>query len=189
MYREILPEKMIDRSEIEAYSFSEHREYYAAWAATRSVGILFKDVQKFKVYRSLLLSQVENSLLENQFNSRKEFDVWHRSMVERIVKIARKEGIEFSFGRAAKVLAIHIKTLHIIPGKRTDLVKFAHPPIDRTVLTTGLPSECRRDKTNLSFTKFSREQYSKVFKCLESNLLRPTDPRWKIEVRWFGRTT
>lgn len=168
------------------YTADMHRTRYAAWAASRAIGRGASGISTARVFRAMERVDLEGRLKTTVFSSRAAYDKWHVGMVERIQKAAVSEGMQLTFGLASKVLAIHIKTLHIIVGKRKDLLRFAHPPVDRIVLKKGLPKDLRNNLTLLGWTHFSREDYRRVFKALEEHVLDSNQPRWKIEACWMN---
>lgn len=86
-----------------------------------------------------------------------------------------------SFGIAAKILAIFIKVMYIIPGERQDLLKHGHPPLDRIVLMNSLRSIAHNQ--SLSWTKFDKRQYYAAFKLITKESER-TNYRWELERHW-----
>ncbi len=169
----------------EGYTAEQHRARFAAWTASRAIGRGVADVKTERVFRAMERVDLEARLKTTTFSSRKAYDKWHVTMVERIQKAAASEEMPLTFGLGAKALAIHIKTLHIIPGKRIDLLRFAHAPLDRIVLKNGLPKQLRHDHALLGWTKFDRRAYSRAYSAVEENVLGSDEPRWKIEACWI----
>lgn len=168
------------------YTADLHRARYAAWTASRAIGRGVPGVKSAGVFRAMQRVELEDRLKDMVFSSRSTYDKWHIAMVERIQKAGASEGMQLTFGLGAKALAIHIKTLHIIPSKRQDLLRFAHPPLDRIVLKNGLPKTLRNDPHLLGWTKFDRKAYSRAYNAVEENVLTADEPRWKIEACWMS---
>jgi hypothetical protein len=89
--------------------------------------------------------------LATRFASHTEYDEWHPKMVQAVIKAAKKNGVALTFGQGAKLLAIYIKTLYIIPGQRKDLLQHAHPPVDRILLKTALSKGERSNPENQGY--------------------------------------
>jgi hypothetical protein len=124
--------------------------------------------------------------LATRFASHTDFDKWHPKMVQAVIKAAKKNGMALTFGQGAKLLAIYIKTLYIIPGQRKDLLQHAHPPVDRILLKNALPMGERSNPENLAWTHFDKVQYNKAFQKLE-HACRSKGERWKIEQYWHPK--
>ncbi|NPV14398.1 hypothetical protein HPY86_05650 [candidate division WOR-3 bacterium] len=100
---------------------------WAAVSATRS-GCPIKKTEK--VYDLINIPNYEE-ILDKRI-TRKKFDNWHKESAEKIVRKARQKfNIRLSFGWAAKLINVYLKTRVYIGGEgRRDLVKWIHPPID-----------------------------------------------------------
>jgi hypothetical protein len=162
-----------------------HRARFAAWTCARAISRGAEGVTVERVFRTMQVAKVDGTLANKVFTSRKEFDALHPVVVKRIAKAALKHGMKLSFGQAAKLLGIHIKTLYIMEGKRKDLLAYAHPPIDRNLLKKALPRGCRSNQSLLAWTQFGINEYRMSFELLENGITIEM-PRWKIEAYWLS---
>lgn len=137
------------------------------------------------VYRTIVAADLETALATH-FASHTEFDEWHPRMVQAVIKAAKKNGMALTFGQGAKLLAIYIKTLYIIPGQRKDLLQYAHPPVDRILLKNALPLADRSKPEDLAWTRFDEKRYKKAFQKLEQACSRKGE-RWRIEEYWHPK--
>jgi|ERR1035437_1672312 hypothetical protein len=117
-----------------AYTFDKHLHNYACWTAARGVQRNFTNTPN-------IISAIETSTLMQldslSINSSEEYDVFHRRCCNQLINYLKTEcNIEATYGRAAKIVAIYLKTAVIVrySGEGT-LAEVAHPPIDRILLT------------------------------------------------------
>lgn len=167
-----------------AFDMHEHRLRYAAWTSTRAISRGTDGGNVGNVYRTIAAAGLEKALIQT-FASNTEYDTWHPKTVQAVIKAAKKNGMVLTFGQGAKLLAIYIKTLYIIPGLRKDLLKHAHPPVDRILLQHCLPRPHNRDSNWVSWSKFDRKRYRRSFNCIELMSLKTGEPRWKLEQCWI----
>jgi len=162
---------------------AEHRLRYAAWTCASAIARGTDGAKTRNVFYTLRQAGIETELEKKRFTSHAEYDAWHPGMVKRVIKAATKNGIALTYGQGAKLLAIYIKTLHIVPGIRKDLLTHAHPPIDRILLKNRLPKGQRSNPMALAWTKFDQPRYQKTFAQLEQSS-ENGKPRWMIEASW-----
>jgi len=87
----------------------------------------------------------------------------------------------FSFGLAAKIISIYIKTVEVLPTKGLSILsQVAYPPIDSILLKNLNTRHKIKSKTNWSTFKWS--DYVQVIEFLQIHY--PKVPGWKIEVEW-----
>ena len=165
----------------ETYGMQEHRLRYAAWTCSRAIARGTVGAKMGNVYRTIVAADLETALATH-FASHTEFDKWHPRMVQAVIKAAKKNGMALTFGQGAKLLAIYIKTLYIIPGQRKDLLQYAHPPVDRILLKNALTKGERSNPENLAWTHFDKKRYYDAFKKVESKCKK--GERWTIEKCW-----
>jgi hypothetical protein len=89
-----------------------------------------------------------------------------------------------TFGRAAKLVAVYLKSMVVLAAPESGLAHVAHPPIDRILLQNlarqrGLPKQ----HTRTPWTKLDEEQYQALIACLQS-YMHPNEPFWKLEEFW-----
>jgi hypothetical protein len=165
----------------EAYDMREHRLRYVAWTCARAIARGTVGAKVGNVYRTIISAELE-SALKKRFTSHRDYDKWHPKTVEAVIQAAKKNGMALTFGQGAKLLAIYIKTLYIIPGQRKDLLKHAHPPVDRILLMNALPKRERSNPGYLAWTHFDKKRYNDAFKKVEFKCC--IGERWTIEKFW-----
>ena len=167
--------------DLHAYSFPEHRHRFACWTAARAVQRSFaKSVMICKAIDASgnLRYFVERGTVLN----RDSFDEQHSVWCNRLMEDFRALDKFCSFGRAAKIVAIYLKTAVVIPdagnNERSGVI---HPPIDR-ILLTGLSANTK-DKLFLAhpWTSFTESQYNEIKGRIKEHGL-PFN--WKLEVAW-----
>ena len=87
-----------------------------------------------------------------------------------------------SYGRAAKIVAIYLKTSVVLPEKCTSQrYSFIHPPIDNRVLTSLSKKEGLEKLKKETWTKFDEEKYWYIVQKVRSvcNFF-----HWGIESGW-----
>lgn len=109
------------------YTFEKHLHNYACWTASRAVQRNFTTTEIIvKAIESTNLKRVD----ELNIQSATDFDSFHRDCCNQLIRCFETNKIRASYGRAAKIVAIYLKTSVVIrhsgEGK---LAELAHPPI------------------------------------------------------------
>jgi len=163
-----------------AYTFEKHLHNYACWTAARAVQRNFTNTPNIiRAIETSALMQLDS----HKVNSSEEYDVFHRKCCNQLIDYLKTEcNIEATYGRAAKIIAIYLKTSVIVrysgEGK---LAEIAHPPIDRILLTnlrknfTGIVAE----KTN--WTELNESQYFELITKLRTLQF---EKFWQLEEYW-----
>lgn len=163
------------------YTFNNHRHNYAIWTAARAVQRGFTTTLNIKaaIDKSNLKAFAESSVDV----SIGEFEQFHRQCCRQIISNLQDvmTGVP-TYGRAAKIVSIYLKTSVVLPGKgECNRSKLIHPPID-SILLTNLNSDLKlTGLRNRLWTKFSEEEYWEVV-----YLIRDTIGcfDWKLERYW-----
>ena len=94
-----------------------------------------------------------------------------------------------SFGRAAKLVAVYLKTLIVVgPDGKSPAAGFIHPPIDRQLLqkiakTNSVPDDLRLLCRKTSWTKIEdATKYDALIEELQK--LTPAGEFWRLEEYW-----
>ena len=96
-----------------------------------------------------------------------------------------------TFGRAAKLVAIYLKTLLVCGGRdRTPLARVAHPPIDRVLLKAlsrerRFPASARALWRDTNWTAMDADAYNRIIASLREVGL-DADGFWRAERWWIG---
>jgi hypothetical protein len=93
------------------------------------------------------------------------------------------KGVETSYGRAAKLLAVYIKAMVIVAGaEQSPLALIAHPPIDRTLLKNLSFFYSRPKLRQNPWTQLNKNDYYRIVNELRS--LSVDQPFWMLEEHW-----
>jgi len=167
-----------------AYTFKTHIHNYACWTAARSVQRNFTNTQNIvKAIDATDLRRIEelNILSEN------EFDSFHRKCCKQLIdnfKITIPLQ-KVSCGRAAKILAIYLKTSVIIRNSgEGKLASIIHPPIDRILLTNLHKKQPKLCVNKIIWTELEEVPYFELIEKLGTLKL---DKFWEIEEFWNVR--
>jgi len=120
-----------------------------------------------------------------------QFDKRHADWVQGIHR-ALSLPSQRLYGRAAKLIAIYIKSMVVVgPHGGSQLANEAHPPIDRRLLSTiaknkDVDTEVRKRFRVATWTKFTHADYLTTINDLRG-LRSPGEPFWKIEADWTPR--
>jgi len=164
------------------YSFAEHVHRFAVWTAARAVQRNFTTTENIR--KAIEQTELQNLFFRKDINSPEQFDKFHKETCDKLITEFRKQGMVPSYGRAAKIVAIYIKTVIVIPEKgKSKLSKIAHPPIDR-ILLHNLDSKYPELKLkSRNWTTLNKVEYFKLIKKFREDF---GDCFWKIEVNWFS---
>lgn len=171
-----------------AYTHFTHRHNFAVWCAARAVQRNFTKTENLK--EALEKSGIAEFIKENEEKeiTQKDFDEKHEHWCESILGHWKSRKIEgASYGRAAKLVAIYIKSMVVVRNGQSQLSTVAHPPVDRIIL-----KNICKDKTvnhinkagwqKINWTALNRENYKKLI--IEFRQLFDDEPFWAIEKYW-----
>lgn len=172
------------------YTLFIHRHRFAVWVATTAVkrGFASLDVMRVALEASELPDFVRDQV-ESQL-SPAAFAQLHKRWCHQIMDaLADNEVEKVTYGRAAKMVAMYLKTMVIVgPWSNTDLAFVAHPPIDRYLLqnlakVATTPAEVRRLLKATNWTQLSEAKYTELVLVLQSTM-RGKTPFWELERHW-----
>lgn len=172
------------------YDLFTHRHNFAVWAAARAAQRGFTGVQNLK--EALEASGVQRFLPDPEFlnTTCNSFEELHKSWCAAIVASLNARAIQnVTYGRAAKLLAVYLKSMVIVGGSAySPIARCIHPPIDRRLLQ-ALAGEPRYEEQKgtvwrqTNWTQLNEEEYYKLIKQLRASL--PTEiPFWMLEEYW-----
>lgn len=158
------------------YSFAEHVHNFAVWTSARAVQRGFKGASTDIISNAIGTSSLR-SLLNGkvEINSSKQSDSFHKRIANQLIRFFENNGIECSYGRAAKIMALYIKTAIVLPEKgKGGISEFAHPPIDRILLQ------------NLGYksTNWTVLDETEYFDLIGELRTRVEGPFWQLEEYW-----
>lgn len=176
-----------------SYSASTHTHNFACWTAAAAVrrGFTTNEVIASAIEKAKL-HEWANQLLENFDNFSAEHDNICDRLVNELESVPNQKEEYYTkctFGRAAKIVSIYLKTYIVLPyiydSKYDLLLETIYPPIDQLLLTgiqedrEKLPSIVKKYK----WTKASKDEYH----ILRNALIAADLPfNWKTEEFWKG---
>jgi hypothetical protein len=164
------------------YTFKDHLHNYACWTAARAVQRNFTTTKKIaKAIGTTDLMRID----ELNISSAEEYDAFHRICCNQIIMYFKsKFNIDATYGRAAKIVAIYLKTSVIIrnSGKGT-LASIIHPPIDR-ILLTNLHKEKENKKLGFDKINWTELKEDSYFELISKLRILKSDKFWELEEYW-----
>ena len=162
-----------------SYSIVDHIHIYSVWTAARAVQRNFTNTENIK-------SAIECTTLKTFIDSKKvftsdSFDRDHIEIANKIIDRLKVKHVDTSYGRAAKIIAIYLKTAVIIRSSYCSLAKFAHPPIDSILLSKLNEKYPFLKLSDIRWTQLDENEYFKTI-----NKLRKVEFSyfWEIEQHW-----
>lgn len=164
-----------------AYSFSQHRHNYAVWTAARAVQRSLTTTANIKkaIEESVLrdFSESENAITET------EFQTFHRKCANQIIMSLNRMGVtNTTYGRAAKIISIYLKTAVILPNsgtcKRSSII---HPPIDSILLKNLSVAAGNKSILAVPWTLLDESGYWSLVLQIKSL---PKAFNWTLEEYW-----
>ena len=151
---------------MEDYPFNEHKHRYAVWTAARAVQRSFTTTANIK-------TAIEASGLRIFAESDKEitieeFDELHTLWCNTLINSFLP--LKCSYGRAAKIVSIYLKTAVVIASSGSHPnCKIIHPPID-SILLTGLSKlDGLKDLSLERWTTLNEKQYQNVVNTIKTH--------------------
>lgn len=173
--------KAYKKIRMSAYNIDEHTHRFALWTAARAVQRSFTNTEniKFAIDESGLRNFVESFTC----NSVAEFDKFHKQCADKIVNAFKAKGIdEVSYGRAAKIIGIYLKTAIVIRSGGLDTrCSFIHPPVDRILLTRLSGFDELKGLKNKNWTQLTKDAYWEIVDIIRKSRF-PFD--WTLEEYW-----
>ncbi|MBK9169297.1 MAG: hypothetical protein IPM24_17795 [Bryobacterales bacterium] len=171
------------------YDLTTHRHRFAVWAAARAAQRGFTNVDNLRLavescgIVKYVRERAADSILEEDFRR------LHRECCHGIMTSLNGAGVAgVSYGRAAKLVAIYLKTSVVLGGlHECDLARVAHPPIDgillRNLSVAHKLDDRRRGWRDVRWTQLTEEQYEALVGELRDVLPRDA-PLWHLEEYW-----
>lgn len=153
---------------------------YAVWTAARAVQRSFTNTKNIK--SAIESSDIRRIVTNNSTLTVEQFDFFHRSTAHIIIESLDKFGIKASYGQAAKIIAIYLKTSIVIRDSGlSPISKIAHPPIDSILLTNLHKRFPNLGISRIKWTKLNEIEYFNLIHKLRSLKL---DSFWELETFW-----
>src|SRR5207237_4965917 len=109
------------------YTFDEHKHRYAIWTAARAVQRSFTTTHN--IAKAINATGLKCFSQSNEPITQNEYDTRHKQWSKIIIDV-----LDCSYGRAAKIIAIYLKTAVVLPTSGTANSLVIHPPLDRFLL-------------------------------------------------------
>ena len=171
------------------YTIDVHSHRFAVWTAARAATRGMKGGTTKNVKNSIedanLRSFVEIVNIDTPISS---FDVYkkhHDKYCKKIINYFKDIGIRCTYGRAAKIIAIYIKT-RILSTEDHRLMNFAFPPID-SILLENLAKEYPKlkDLKKVKWTQLESKKYNDIIARLNDEwCMKKQKKMWEIEDYW-----
>lgn len=174
-------------------SFSDYVHEFATWTACRAIqrGFVKTALLKEIIEKAGLRSSVDE--LDTTQIDADNFDEWQLNVAEQLMKkgngLIGKEGPVMTYGRAAKMIALYIKTSRIINDPESKIAQYAHPPVDRKLLTELRKNfkEQFNDADIKAWTQFNKEKYFETIgKLRQIQKQESLAYFWMIEKYWVA---
>ena len=163
------------------YNFNQHRHNYSVWTAARASQRGFTTTKNIK-------GAIDNCDLQNFSESNfdlthEEFEAFHRKCCRQIIAWLDKDMPgKTTYGRAAKIVAIYLKTSIIIVNKADcSRSKIIHPPIDNILLTNLSTKINLLAIKNKRWTLLTEEEYWQLVSTIKSAV---NSFDWTLEEYW-----
>jgi hypothetical protein len=171
------------------YTIDIHRHNFAVWAAARAAQRGFTTVENLKAaleqcgITEYLLNSDTNSLTTEDYMTL--HSTWCNSIVQYLDSIHIKGS---TFGRAAKLIAIYVKSMVTVCNSESNLACIAYPPIDGVILKNiskdkTLPKDFRQFCTKTKWRQLDEENYMLLIRKLQKYVILDK-PMWTLERYW-----
>ncbi len=173
------------------YGIEEHRHRFSVRAAARAAQ---RGLRKAKV--AVLRKALENSGVAEYLRTcdgdavdEAGFDAEHRVWCQRVASSLREAGVEnVAFGRAAKLIAVYLKSAVVMDKHATELARVAHPPIDGILLRNiaacaDVRSDYKREWARVRWTQLDEDGYYRLISQLRA-AFGARESFWMLERYW-----
>lgn len=178
------------------YDLEEHRHRFAVWAGARAAHRGLKGGKVELLREALESTDIRSTVTDpkalNEPINAEDYDDKHHEWCDAVLTYLRIDvGIkDATFGRAAKLVAVYIKTMIVIgPNFDSQFAKVAYPPIDGILLKALSKSDNITDEGakhyfgGVKWTQLDADGYetliSTIRKCVPN-----IDPFWHLEQYW-----
>jgi len=173
-----------------AYDLVEHRHRFSVWASARAAQRGLKGGTVSVLRQALEQSDVVRFGRANDGPTEPEaFDEFHRAWCLSIVAYLARCGVSATFGRAAKLVAIYLKSMVILSGTvEAARSRVVHPPIDGILLrniceAADVKSIHKRTWQKVKWTALSEDEYYRLIEQLRL-CIADDEPFWTLERFW-----
>ena len=162
-----------------SYDILEHQHRFATWTAARAVQRSFTST---KFISEAIEATSLRKFSESEINlSAEDYRKLHIDWSHQIITSLDNK-VKCSYGRAAKIIAIYLKTSVVISEQGlTQRCEVIYPPIDRVLLQTLSKFEELKDLNRKKWTAFDELEYYEVANRIRNKF---SYFNWRIEEYW-----
>jgi hypothetical protein len=184
---------------ISEYSIREHRHNFAVWTAARAAQRGLAGATVKAIGEAIASSGLIDTIAPDTTppTTPESFDALHRIWSGKLCRSLAGHCKNVSYGRTAKIVAIYLKTVVVIPAREEDrdFIAVIHPPIDAILLRKiGDDKQMHRDvrdccnktrERGKGWTSLNEDAYFDVINTFRKhNLHQPAF--WMLEQFWAG---
>ena len=169
------------------YDIHEHTHRFAAWAAATGASASPRCRFTVEAGKAILERAGFDAKLRHpkQLPSPARMDVVHLAWRKAVIREARKVGLEFTHGIAAKLINLYLKAKFTCGGFADHPhVAALPPPIDSLLLKAFNSTKSPTDRLPVHWSTFDSQTYQKANDA--SWLERKGLPLWTAESLWQG---
>lgn len=166
------------------YSEYNHRHNFSVWAAARAAQRGFTNVEMLRD----ALEQCGIDVFVNNPSPESEFEGRHKQWCNSICDYLNEKGVHnVSYGRAAKLVNVYLKSMLVLKNLSGEPAKFIHPPIDRILLqniakNVTMEKEEKKMLKATNWTQLQEEEYFQLINTLKG--INGNRPFWQLEEHW-----
>lgn len=169
----------------------EHRHRLGVWASARAAQRGWLGATVFLIRKTVEQCGVLETVRDpgRWPGTAEQFDAVHKTWVDSTQSYLQRNGLEATFGRCAKVIAIYLKVTVITAGYHdAPFARVIHPPIDEILLKSlarddRFPAPARRLWRRTKWTKLDATRYAELIESFRAVKL-DMPVFWMIERYW-----
>lgn len=162
------------------YDFNEHKHRYAVWTAARAVQRKFTTTNN--ISKAINKSGLRRFSETDEVYTTDQYDIEQYTWCIQLIEAFEEVGIACSYGQAAKIVAIYLKTAVVLPGNgNSPNALVIHPPIDSILIQAISAFPELSHLKNKRWTKFSFDKYVDVVGSVRAKFGKFD---WTLEEYW-----
>jgi len=163
------------------YAFNQHKHNFALWTAARAVQRGFTTTGNIKI--AIEKSDLRQFSEDTSSYGSEQFEKFHKTCSHQLINSFSNLNLpDVSYGRAAKIISIYLKTSVVLSNKgECDKSKIIHPPIDSILLNNISKIEELSSLKAIRWTQLDEHSYWALVYKIKSHF-RKLD--WTLEEFW-----